>query len=200
MCKDIFATLDLNVSVLGRATAGEAVVVRGGDGVALPEHPHCAAQDVGGDQLPHPVPPRQPRVPPRRSSLCSTTPRAPASPSPCPFDLAERVAAPFVHTARPRVAILREQGVNGQVEMAAAFDRAGFAAVDVTMSDLLAGRAHLRDFSGLAACGGFSYGDVLGAGSGWAKTILFNEQLKEMFRSSSIARTPSHSASATAAR
>jgi phosphoribosylformylglycinamidine synthase len=99
-----------------------------------------------------------------------------------PFDLAERVNAPFVHTARPRVAILREQGVNGQVEMAASFDRASFAAIDVPMSDLLAGRAHLRDFTGLAACGGFSYGDVLGAGSGWARTILFNERLAEMFR------------------
>jgi phosphoribosylformylglycinamidine synthase len=98
-----------------------------------------------------------------------------------PFDLAERVSAPFVHTTRPRVAILREQGVNGQVEMAAAFDRAGFAAVDVHMSDLLAGRADLAQFKGLAACGGFSYGDVLGAGSGWAKTILFNDRLKEMF-------------------
>jgi phosphoribosylformylglycinamidine synthase len=98
-----------------------------------------------------------------------------------PFDLAERVNAPFIHAARPRVAILREQGVNGQVEMAAAFDRAGFTAVDVHMSDLLAGRARLADFQGLAACGGFSYGDVLGAGSGWAKTILFNDQLKEMF-------------------
>jgi phosphoribosylformylglycinamidine synthase len=87
----------------------------------------------------------------------------------------------YVHSARPRVAILREQGVNGQVEMAAAFDRAGFEAVDVHMSDLLAGRAHLQDFTGLAACGGFSYGDVLGAGSGWAKTILFNTKLKEMF-------------------
>jgi phosphoribosylformylglycinamidine synthase len=89
--------------------------------------------------------------------------------------------APFLHTARPRVAVLREQGVNGQVEMAAAFDRAGFAAVDVTMSDLLAGRAALGEFAGLAACGGFSYGDVLGAGSGWAKTILYNERLKAMF-------------------
>jgi phosphoribosylformylglycinamidine synthase len=98
-----------------------------------------------------------------------------------PFDLADRVNAPFVHGARPRVAILREQGVNGQVEMAAAFDRAGFAAVDVHMSDLLAGRTDLAEFRGLAACGGFSYGDVLGAGSGWAKTILFNDRLKEMF-------------------
>ena len=98
-----------------------------------------------------------------------------------PFDIAERVSLPFVHTARPRVAILREQGVNGQVEMAAAFDRAGFAAVDVHMSDLLAGRVDLAEFQGLAACGGFSYGDVLGAGSGWAKTILFNDRLKDMF-------------------
>ncbi len=98
-----------------------------------------------------------------------------------PFDLAERVSAPFFHTARPRVAILREQGVNGQTEMAAAFDRAGFAAADVHMSDLLTGRASLTDFQGMAACGGFSYGDVLGAGSGWAKTILFNARLKEKF-------------------
>ena len=98
-----------------------------------------------------------------------------------PFDLAERVNGPFVHASRPRVAILREQGVNGQVEMAAAFDRAGFAAQDVTMSDLLTGRVLLKQFQGLAACGGFSYGDVLGAGSGWAKTILFNERLKDAF-------------------
>jgi len=98
-----------------------------------------------------------------------------------PFDPAERISAPFFNSARPRVAILREQGVNGQVEMAAAFDRAGFTTVDVHMSDLLAGRADLADFTGLAACGGFSYGDVLGAGSGWAKTILFNNRLLEMF-------------------
>ncbi|HBG50785.1 MAG TPA: phosphoribosylformylglycinamidine synthase, partial [Gammaproteobacteria bacterium] len=83
---------------------------------------------------------------------------------------------------RPRVAILREQGVNGHVEMAAAFDRAGFAAVDVHMSDLLTGAASLADFQGLVACGGFSFGDVLGAGGGWAKRILFNAQLREMFQ------------------
>ena len=97
------------------------------------------------------------------------------------FDASERVAAAFVHTARPRVAVLREQGVNGQTEMAAAWDRAGFEAVDVPMSDLIAGRRSLADFHALAACGGFSYGDVLGAGSGWAKTILFNEALRTMF-------------------
>lgn len=91
-------------------------------------------------------------------------------------------AAPFVMTgAKPRIAILREQGVNGQVEMAAAFDRAGFAATDVHMFDLQSGRVKLADFAGLAACGGFSYGDVLGAGQGWAKSILFNARLKDEF-------------------
>ncbi|MGN0853572.1 MAG: phosphoribosylformylglycinamidine synthase [Kiritimatiellia bacterium] len=83
---------------------------------------------------------------------------------------------------RPKVAILREQGVNGHVEMAAAFALAGFESVDVHMTDLLAGRADLADFKGLVACGGFSYGDVLGAGSGWARSILFNRKLKAMFR------------------
>jgi phosphoribosylformylglycinamidine synthase len=82
---------------------------------------------------------------------------------------------------RPKMAILREQGINGQVEMGAAFDRAGFASVDVHMTDLLSGRIHLEDFAGLVACGGFSYGDVLGAGSGWAKSVLFNDRLKDMF-------------------
>ncbi len=81
----------------------------------------------------------------------------------------------------PRAAILREQGINGQVEMAAAFDAAGFEAVDVTMTDLIDGRADLAEFQGLAACGGFSYGDVLGAGAGWARSILFNEPLRGMF-------------------
>ncbi|MDP2823328.1 MAG: phosphoribosylformylglycinamidine synthase, partial [Sulfuritalea sp.] len=91
-------------------------------------------------------------------------------------------AAPFVATgARPRIAILREQGVNGHVEMAAAFERAGFAPYDVHMSDLQAGRVHLADFMGLAACGGFSYGDVLGAGQGWAKSVLFNDRLRDEF-------------------
>ncbi|QDX80192.1 phosphoribosylformylglycinamidine synthase [Denitratisoma sp. DHT3] len=98
------------------------------------------------------------------------------------FDPAQDVAAPFIASGvRPRMAILREQGVNGHVEMAAAFDRAGFDAVDVHMSDLQAGRVRLADFKGLAACGGFSYGDVLGAGQGWAKSILFNSRLKDEF-------------------
>ncbi len=98
------------------------------------------------------------------------------------FDPGEDVAAPFVAGgARPAVAILREQGVNGHVEMAAAFHRAGFDAVDVTMSDILAGRATLAAVVGLAACGGFSFGDVLGAGQGWAKSILFNDAVREEF-------------------
>ena len=98
------------------------------------------------------------------------------------FDPAEDIAAPFVNAgARPRVAILREQGVNGQVEMAAAFDRAGFEAIDIHMSDLVAGRATLDDLRGLVACGGFSYGDVLGAGRGWATSILERPALRDMF-------------------
>jgi phosphoribosylformylglycinamidine synthase len=98
------------------------------------------------------------------------------------FDPAEDVAAPLIRIGRrPRVAILREQGVNSQMEMAAAFQRAGFEAVDVHMTDLLAGRRDLREFAGLAACGGFSYGDVLGAGGGWAKSILFNPRVREEF-------------------
>lgn len=99
------------------------------------------------------------------------------------FDVNEDVAAPMILTGvRPKIAILREQGVNSQTEMAAAFTRAGFDAYDVHMTDLLTGRADLTEFTGLACCGGFSYGDVLGAGGGWAKTILHNDRMVEMFR------------------
>ena len=98
------------------------------------------------------------------------------------FDINEDIAAPYIATgARPKVAVLREQGVNSHVEMAAAFHRAGFDAVDVHMSDLLAGRTGLADFQALVACGGFSYGDVLGAGEGWAKSILFNDRVRDEF-------------------
>ncbi len=98
------------------------------------------------------------------------------------FDVDADVAAPFIATGvRPRVAILREQGVNGHVEMAAAFDKAGFTSVDVHMSDLLGGRVSLKDFTGLVACGGFSYGDVLGAGGGWAKSVLFHSRVRDEF-------------------
>ena len=100
------------------------------------------------------------------------------------FDHKIDITAPFATRRRcrqrPKIAILREQGVNGQLEMAAAFDRAGFAAVDVTMSDLAADQSLAR-YKGLAACGGFSFGDVLGAGEGWAKSILYNSRLRDIF-------------------
>ncbi|MBM7072730.1 phosphoribosylformylglycinamidine synthase [Shewanella sp. 202IG2-18] len=98
------------------------------------------------------------------------------------FDSQEDVAAPFIlKGASPKMAILREQGVNSHVEMAAAFNRAGFESVDVHMSDILSGRISLEEFQGLVACGGFSYGDVLGAGEGWAKSILFNQRARDEF-------------------
>lgn len=100
------------------------------------------------------------------------------------FDINEDTSAAYINTGvRPKIAVLREQGVNGHVEMAAAFDRAGFDSVDVHMTDLIEKRQQLNNFQGLVACGGFSYGDVLGAGGGWAKSILFNDYLKDEFAS-----------------
>ena len=99
------------------------------------------------------------------------------------FDVNEDISAPYIRKGvRPQIAVLREQGVNGQVEMAAAFDRAGFNAIDVHMSDILSGRVSLDEFKGLVACGGFSYGDVLGAGEGWAKSVLFNSRARDGFQ------------------
>ena len=98
------------------------------------------------------------------------------------FDINEDITFDLPADNAPKVAILREQGVNGQIEMAAAFDRAGFATVDVHMSDILSGSVTLEGFRGLVACGGFSYGDVLGAGEGWAKSILFNDQARAQFK------------------
>jgi phosphoribosylformylglycinamidine synthase len=98
------------------------------------------------------------------------------------FDVNDNIVAPYINTGkRPKMAVLREQGVNGQTEMAAAFDRAGFSSIDVHMSDVISGRISLKDFAGLVACGGFSYGDVLGAGEGWAKSILFNHRAHDEF-------------------
>lgn len=98
------------------------------------------------------------------------------------FDIDDDISVPCIAKGlRPKIAILREQGVNGQIEMAAAFDRAGFEATDVHMTDLISGRRDLSDFQALAACGGFSYGDVLGAGNGWASSILYNSKLKDIF-------------------
>ncbi|MBF5004509.1 phosphoribosylformylglycinamidine synthase [Diaphorobacter caeni] len=98
------------------------------------------------------------------------------------FDPQDNVAAPFLNLAKPRVAVLREQGVNSHVEMAYAFTEAGFEAVDVHMTDLQTGRAQLKDFAGVVACGGFSYGDTLGAGIGWARSITFNDRLSAEFQ------------------
>jgi phosphoribosylformylglycinamidine synthase len=99
------------------------------------------------------------------------------------FDPEEDISAPYIESGvRPRLAVLREQGVNGQVEMAAAFHQAGFECVDLHMSDIIEGRTTLDNFVGLAACGGFSYGDVLGAGEGWAKSILFNPRARDQFQ------------------
>jgi phosphoribosylformylglycinamidine synthase len=98
------------------------------------------------------------------------------------FDVNEDIAAPYINLgAKPKMAILREQGVNSHVEMAAAFDRAGFEATDIHMSDILTGQAVLEEYNGLVACGGFSYGDVLGAGEGWAKSVLFNDSTRDQF-------------------
>ncbi len=126
---------------------------------ALRDHPDCAREEY--------------------EAIASADPGLSAQLS---FDPAEDISAPYIaRGVRPPVAILREQGVNGHVEMAAAFHRAGFAAFDVHMSDLHSGRRDLSEFKGLVACGGFSYGDVLGAGEGWAKSILFNERLRDAF-------------------
>ena len=109
------------------------------------------------------------------------------------FDVTADISGPYIASGiRPKIAVLREQGVNGHVEMAAAFDRAGFAAIDVHMSDIIAGRVSLEGYQGFAACGGFSYGDVLGAGRGWAKSILFNARARTSSRpsSSELIRSP----------
>ncbi len=97
------------------------------------------------------------------------------------FDSNNDVSAPFIGGAKPKLAVLREQGVNGHIEMAAAFSQSGFSAIDVTMTDIIEGRVSLDEFKGLVACGGFSYGDVLGAGEGWAKSILFNSAVRDQF-------------------
>jgi phosphoribosylformylglycinamidine synthase len=173
-------TVGIRAQVVGRSVPGNKIVVRNDAGVVY-RNMRTALQKMWAETSFHIQSLRDnPESALQEFSLLDDAQRPGFSVS-VPFDLAERVSAPFLHTKRPRVAILREQGVNGQVEMAAAFDRAGFTAVDVHMSDLLAGRTDLAEFRGLAACGGFSYGDVLGAGSGWAKTILFNRRLKDMF-------------------
>ncbi|SQI36632.1 Phosphoribosylformylglycinamidine synthase [Leminorella richardii] len=175
------AGLDSGVHRLGRAVAGDDIVICCGENAVyrqsrqtlrvwwaettwqmqrLRDNPQCA-------DLEHLA--KQDAADPGMSAKLSFSP-------------SEDVAAPYLlKSARPQIAVLREQGVNSHVEMAAAFHRAGFDAVDVHMSDLLAGRIGLEGFQALVACGGFSYGDVLGAGEGWAKSILFNERVREQF-------------------
>ena len=128
---------------------------------SLRDNPACAQQEYDRIlDVARPRPARPPDVRPARTD----------------------VAAPFIaRGARPPIAILRDQGVNGEVEMAAAFDRAGFEAHDVHMSDIIAGRVSLAGFRGLAACGGFSFGDVLGGGEGWAKSALYNARARDEF-------------------
>ncbi len=109
-----------------------------------------------------------------------TSPNPGMQPHPT-FEINDDVAAPYINTSRPAVAILREQGVNGHVEMAAAFHKAGFRSVDVHMTDVMSGQDDLSQYAGLVACGGFSYGDVLGAGGGWAKSILHNARARDVF-------------------
>lgn len=128
----------------------------------LRDNPECAKQEL-------------------ESILDTNNPGLSANPA---FNIADDISLPFINSGnRPKIAILREQGVNGHMEMAAAFDRAGFVSIDVHMTDLIDERHNLDEFQGLAACGGFSYGDVLGAGGGWAKSILFNSKLKDAFAS-----------------
>ncbi|HRQ58106.1 MAG TPA: phosphoribosylformylglycinamidine synthase [Azoarcus taiwanensis] len=152
-----------NAKLVFSATRGELVQTWSETGhriAALRDDAECAAEEF-------------------QSLADATDPGLSFKPS---FDPAEDLAAPMISTgARPRVAILREQGVNSHNEMAAAFERAGFDPFDVHMSDLQSGRFDLSQFNGLAACGGFSYGDVLGAGQGWAKSILFNDKLRASF-------------------
>jgi phosphoribosylformylglycinamidine synthase len=175
-----FNAAGIAAQVIGRGAPGNEIVIRSGGKIAY-RNTRTALHTMWAETSFHIQSLRDnPESARQEFSLLQDAVRPGLSVS-VPFDRNERVSAPFVHTARPRVAILREQGVNGHVEMAAAFDRAGFAAIDVHMSDLLTQRVSLAEFKGLAACGGFSYGDVLGAGSGWAKTILFNDRLKEMF-------------------
>jgi phosphoribosylformylglycinamidine synthase len=168
------------VHALGRAVPGDAVTVRDG-GTVLIEDARSRLQQLWS-RTSYEIQSLRDNPACAGEEFARIVEDDPGLSARLTYDPAEDISAPYVATgARPRVAILREQGVNGQVEMAAAFHRAGFTAVDVHMSDLFSGARRLDDFKGLVACGGFSYGDVLGAGEGWAKSILFNEALRARF-------------------
>jgi phosphoribosylformylglycinamidine synthase len=180
---DTFAAAGLGdwTAVIGRPAASDRLRIRRGDQLLLDEA-RSELRDAWSQTSyrmqalrDHPDSAREEHV----ARLDDEDPGLWARPS---FDIDEDIAAPFIATgARPPIAVLREQGVNSQAEMAAAFHRAGFEPVDVHMSDLFAGRRDLDGFAGLVACGGFSYGDVLGAGEGWAKSILYNARARDQF-------------------
>jgi phosphoribosylformylglycinamidine synthase len=174
------ATAGVHATVIGTASPGERIVIRCGGRVVLDEarvdlHRAWSATTHAMQRLrdnPQAADEEYARIGERDAGMAPML----------SFDPAGDIAAPFIATgARPRVAILREQGVNGHVEMAAAMARAGFDAYDVHMTDLVAGRDRLDGYCGAVAGGGFSYGDVLGAGEGWAKSILFNARLRDAF-------------------
>jgi len=179
---EVFASQGIRALVVGRALNEDRVVIREGD----TSHFDMRRSELRGvwAETTHALQ----RL--RDDTACADEEHAARTDAKDPglhahltFDANEDVAAPYIKRgARPRIAILREQGVNGQVEMAAAFDRAGFTAVDVHMTDVLEGRDDLSSYRGLAACGGFSYGDVLGAGEGWAKSILFAARARDAFQ------------------
>ncbi len=164
--------------VIGRPTAGDRLIIRRGGRVLLDE-PRTALRASWSDTTFRMQSLRDDPECARQEHARRLDASDPGLSVKLTFDPAETPAPVVLRGARPRVAILREQGVNGHFEMAAAFDRAGFEALDVHMSDLLSGAVSLQPFRGLAACGGFSYGDVLGAGEGWAKTILFHARVRD---------------------
>jgi len=179
------AGLDAHAHRLGEPNDSDLIRIR--DGAApLIERPRVALRDLWSETTRRMQALRDDPACAEEEHALRCDPDDPGLGVHVPFDFVTRSggghgAAPAAGGERPRIAILREQGVNGHVEMAAAFDRAGFACVDVHMSDVLGGRADLTDVKGLAACGGFSYGDVLGAGGGWARSVLFSSRARDVF-------------------
>lgn len=181
---DVFAKAGYKgeVIALGKATADEKVVVSY-NGQTVYQNTRAALQELWSLTSYHVQKVRDNPVC-AEQEFATISENNPGFSTQLSFNPSEDVAAPYIASgAKPKIAVLREQGVNGHVEMAAAFDKAGFASVDVHMSDILSGRVSLDEFKGLVACGGFSYGDVLGAGEGWAKSILFNAKARDQFQS-----------------
>ncbi|HJY42220.1 MAG TPA: phosphoribosylformylglycinamidine synthase subunit PurQ, partial [Steroidobacteraceae bacterium] len=168
-------------SVIGRVTSADRIVVRTGGKVVLDET-RTALRRAWSETSFRMVELRDNPECAREQFAAAIEPGDPGMNVRLTFPLQDDIAAPYISRgARPKVAILREQGVNSHVEMAAAFHRAGFTAYDVHMTDLFEQRLSLDEFRGLVVCGGFSYGDVLGAGEGWAKSILFHSRLRDAF-------------------